>query len=191
MTGDSFAQIAYLVLLGLAVGGYVVVNYRGRLGKAAQHAALWGLIFLGVLAGVGLWDDIRTTVAPVQRVEDGRIEIPRAPDGHYYATTEVNGTPTRFMVDTGATDVVLDHDAAEAAGIDLDGLRYLGQASTANGTVRIAPVLLDSLTLGPVTDEGVRAWVSEGEMPISLMGMSYLQNFSRIEIEGGAMILSR
>ena len=106
-------------------------------------------------------------------------------------TTVVNGAQTRFMIDTGATDVVLDHDAAQAAGIDLGGLRYLGSASTANGTVRIAPVMLDSVTLGPVTDEGVRAWVSEGEMPISLLGMTYLQNFAKIEIEDGSMILTR
>jgi aspartyl protease family protein len=130
-------------------------------------------------------------VAPVQRVQNGVIEVPRAPDGHYYVTAEVNGAPIRMILDTGATDLVLSHEDAEAAGIDLAGLTYFGQAATANGRVRIAPVRLDSIELGPVVDRNFRAFVSEGEMPGSLMGMAYLQNFSRIEIENGALVLTR
>ena len=83
------------------------------------------------------------------------------------------------------------NDDAAAAGIDLDGLAYFGRAATANGTVRIAPVRLKTIELGPVSDKNFRAFVSEGKMPASLLGMSYLQNFSRIEIENGALVLTR
>ncbi|MGR3374563.1 TIGR02281 family clan AA aspartic protease [Pseudooceanicola sp.] len=191
MTSYDFGSLVYLVLLGAAIGGYTIVRYRGRMGVMLQHAALWALIFLGVVAAIGLWGDIRHTIAPVQRVQNGVIEVPRSPDGHYYVTAEVNGAPLRMIVDTGATDLVLSHEDAEAAGIDLSGLTYFGQAATANGTVRIAPVRLDSISLGPVTDRNFRAFVSEGKMPGSLMGMAYLQNFSKIEIENGALVLTR
>lgn len=191
MTSYEIGRLAFLGLLLVAIGGYTVLSYRGRLGEMLQHAALWGLILLGAVAVVGLWDDIRHTVAPVQRVQNGVIEVPRAPDGHYYVTAGVNGTPIRMILDTGATDMVLSREDAEAAGIDLAGLTYFGQAATANGRVRIAPVRLDSIELGPVVDRNFRAYVSEGEMPGSLMGMAYLQNFSKIEIKDGALVLTR
>lgn len=191
MSTHDLGSLFYLGLLVMAIAGYAILRYRGRIGEMLRHAALWGLIILGAVAAVGLWGDIRHTVAPVQRVQNGVIEVPRAPDGHYYVTAEVNGTPIRMILDTGATDMVLSADDAEAAGIDLQDLTYFGQAATANGTVRIAPVRLDEITLGPVNDRNFRAYVSEGEMPGSLMGMAYLQNFSRIEIENDALVLTR
>ena len=192
MTQMQTGNLIYLVLLATAIAGFALVTYRGRMGVMVQHAVLWGLIFFGVVAVIGLWGDVRQQILPVQRVQqDGRITVPRAPDGHYYLTARVNGTPLRMIVDTGATDIVLSHDDAEAAGLTLADLTYMGRAATANGTVRIAPVRLEEVSLGPITDRGVRAFVSEGEMPSSLLGMSYLQAFSRIEIEAGALILTR
>ncbi|MWB77259.1 TIGR02281 family clan AA aspartic protease [Pseudooceanicola sp. 216_PA32_1] len=193
MSTDTIMQIAYLSLLMAAIGGYAVVRYRGRLGTMLQHAALWALIFVGVLAGVGLWGDIRTTVMPMQSVSQTgeTIRVPRANDGHYYLTVDINGEPIWLMVDTGATDLVLTRRDAEKVGIDPDALQFLGRASTANGEVGLAPVTLDSVDLGPVHDSRFRAFVSEGAMPMSLMGMSYLQNFSRIEIADGALVLTR
>ncbi|WP_375690268.1 TIGR02281 family clan AA aspartic protease [Pseudooceanicola sp. LIPI14-2-Ac024] len=191
MSSIQFGSLFYLVMLAVFIGGTLVVSYRGRRGTMFQHAAIWGLILLGTVAAIGLWGDIRHTVVPVQRVQNGVIEVPRSNDGHYYLTAEINGTPIRMIVDTGATDMVLRHEDAEKAGIDLNGLRYFGSAKTANGAVRIAPVTLDSVTLGPVTDEGFRAFVSEGEMPGSLMGMTYLQQFSRMSFENGALVLER
>ena len=57
-------------------------------------------------------------------------------------TLEINGTPVRFMVDTGASDIVLSRRDAERVGIDPAALGYLGRARTANGTVPTARVRL-------------------------------------------------
>ena len=62
----EFGRLAYLMILLAAVGGWVMVEYRGRMGFALRSALAWGLIFLGVLAGYGLWSDIRQTVMPAQ-----------------------------------------------------------------------------------------------------------------------------
>lgn len=193
MTGDQIAQITYLVLLGTGIAFWLFVQTRGGFGRMAQYAAVWGLIFLGVIAAVGLWGDIRQTVAPQQSlaVEEGRITVPRSADGHYYMTLEVNGTPTRFVVDTGASQVVLTQAAAERAGIDTESLAYFGRAMTANGEVATAPVRLERLGAGPLAEPGFRAWVNSGEMPESLLGMSYLNRFARIEIAEGELVLVR
>ncbi|MBL3568840.1 aspartyl protease [Rhodovulum sulfidophilum] len=193
MTGDDFGRLIYLVLLATVIAGYFLLSHRRRLGQVAQQAAIWGLIFIGVIAGFGLWSDIRNDVAPRQTVfaDENRIEVPRAPDGHYYMTLRINDVPIRFVVDTGATDVVLTRDDAEKVGIDPQSLQFFGEAHTANGAVRTAPVRLDVVELGPVTDRNLRAFVNSGEMRESLLGMAYLNRFERIEVVRDRMILTR
>ncbi len=187
------ARLIYLALLGVAVVGWLVVHNRQSLGRTLQQAIAWGLIFLGVIAGFGIWDDIRRTVLPAQAVVTGvgQVEVPRAPDGHYYLTLQVNDMPVVFMVDTGASQMVLSRNDARSVGLKLDELAFTGRAMTANGEVRTAPVRLDRVELGDVVDSNVRAWVNQGEMRQSLLGMSYLQRWSRIEITGRALILTR
>ena len=187
------ASLVYLVILGSAIGLWFFAQSRQSLGKLAQQAAAWGLIFLGAIAVVGLWGDIRQSVAPAQTVvaQSGQVELPRAPDGHYYLTADVNGEPVRFVVDTGATQIVLSKSDARRIGLDVDELVYLGRAYTANGEVRTASVTLDSFNIGPIKDSNVRAVVNDGAMAGSLLGMDYLQRFSSVEIGGGKLILTR
>jgi aspartyl protease family protein len=192
MQDFDFDRLTYLLILGSVIVVWFVAQNRASLGKLAQQALIWGLIFVGALAAVGLWDDIRQTVRPMQSVVSGdRIELPRAPDGHYYLTAEVSGVPVRFVVDTGASQIVLSQSDAERIGIDTGALAYLGRAYTANGEVRTAPVRLESMAVGPVRHENLRAVVNEGDMGQSLLGMAYLQRFSSIEITGGRLVLTR
>lgn len=193
MSATDLPQLLYLVLLGAVIAGYFLVSNRHQLGRVSQQAAIWGLIFLGTIAVAGLWPGIRDTVVPRQSyvAGTGTIEVPRAYDGHYYLTMEVNGTPVDFVVDTGASDLVLTRRDALRAGIDADRLAYLGRARTANGTVPLAQVVLKSVRLGEMTDTGVQATVNGGEMQTSLLGMSFLERFGRIEISGNELRLTR
>lgn len=193
LTGDDFGNLIYLVVLGGVIAFWFFTSGRHSMNKVLQQMAVWALIFIGVIAAYGMWGDIRQTVVPQQSVfENGaRFELPRARDGHYYATAMVNGIPIRFVVDTGATGVVLRKTDAQAAGIDLGGLAFLKEAMTANGLVRIATVRTESFGLPGAELDRFRVDVNEGQMSQSLMGMSYLQTFERIEISGGTLVLTR
>jgi len=193
MNSDQIAQLVYLGLLVTVIAGYFFMNSRMRMGKTMQMAGIWALIFVGAIAGVGLWQDIRATVLPQQSVfvDQGEVVVPQARDGHYHLNINVNGQPVGFVVDTGASEIVLTRDDATRVGLHPDDLNFLGQAMTANGMVETALVRLDEMVLGPFTDLGVRASVNGGEMSKSLLGMSYLQRFDRIEITDNRMILSR
>jgi aspartyl protease family protein len=190
---ENWGRLVYLGLLFIAVGGYFALEIRRRPGRTLQQAAIWGLIFLGTLAAVGLWSDIqRQVVIPEQAVmTDGKIEVNQAPDGHYYLTAGVNGMPIRFVVDTGASQIVLTQKDAARAGIDTNGLAYIGQASTANGVVATAPIRIDSFDLGPIHDQNLRAVVNRGQMDTSLLGMTYLTRFAKVEFSRGKLILQR
>lgn len=193
MDGDQIARFAYLALLGLAVGGWFFAESRRSLGRSAKHATIWGLIFLGVIAAAGLWSDIRDDLAPRQSVMEGsgEIVVPRHLDGHYYLTLDINDAPVRFVVDTGATEMVLTRQDARRVGIDVDDLLFTGRARTANGVVETAPAWLDEVTLGPVVDRGVRVSVNGGAMENSLLGMTYLQRFDSLRIEDNRLVLTR
>lgn len=193
MTTEDWARLGYLALLGAALAGWFIAQARANLSRSLQQAAVWGLIFLGVIAVAGLWGDIRRVTLPQQAVVDtaGQITVPRGPDGHFHLTLRVNDAAIRFIVDTGATDLVLTRADAARAGIDLADLVFLGRARTANGEVRMAPVVLDQVTLGDITDRRIRAFVNAGDMTASLLGMSYLARFARIEIAGNTLVLTR
>ena len=193
MTATDYGNLAYLVLLGAVIVFWFFIQNRQSLNKTLQHGAVWGLIFVGVVAAFGLWGDIRQTAQPQQLVmEDaGRIEVPRGPDGHYYLMLDINGTPVRFVVDTGATGMVLTQDDAARIGLTEDDMIFYSEAMTANGPVRTAPVRLEDVALGPFHGRDVRAFVNEGEMSKSLLGMEYLNRFARLEINGGRLILER
>lgn len=190
MTGDNIASLLYLSLLGGVIAAYFFAQSRNNLGKQAQQAAIWGLIFVGVVAVAGLWSDIRQDVAPRQNIAvSGEIEVPRQVDGHYHMRLGINGTPVDFIVDTGATDLVLSREDAQRVGFDPDSLAYTGRAQTANGTVAMARVVLDEVALGDTATYDVGASVNGGEMRGSLLGMSYLQRFGRIEIADDTLTL--
>ncbi len=185
-------QATYLTLLVVAIGGSYLVANRNNFGKTVQQAAIWVLIFIGIVGAYGLWNDISGDVTGRQALlSDDRIEVSRQLDGHYYLTLDVNDTSVRFVVDTGASMMVLSEGDARKVGINTDDLGFFGRANTANGVVSTAPVTLDQVSLGPFTDNNVRAVVNGGELDQSLLGMTYLENFAHIEIANGKLVLTR
>ena len=194
MSGDSLASLGYLALLLVALGGAYLASHRQSVGKSLQMALVWGMIFLGCMAVYGLWGDISRDYGrnslPITQ-QDGAIALPRAPDGHYYVTAEVNGAAIDFLVDTGASDIVLSRADAARIGFDLEKLAFLGSARTANGVVPIAYSRLKTIQLGHYLDQGISVAINGGEMEKSLLGMSYLGLFGRIEIAQDQLILRR
>lgn len=192
MSGEDLGSLAFLSLMGLAIAGSYFVSQRASLGRAAQQIAIWGLIFVGVIAAYGMWGDIeRNIISRQSENEGGQVSVPRSGDGHYYLRLEINGEPVDFVVDTGATQLVLTKDDARRVGINPDELNYLGTANTANGIVRTANVRLNEVVLGPIIDQDVPAVVNGGEMEGSLLGMSYLGVFESIEIRANELVLTR
>lgn len=192
MNGDDTANLIYLGLLGGALSLSYIVASRTNLGKTLQQAGIWVLIFMGAIAVFGIWPEIKNTLAPKQTyIGTSTIVLPKARDGHFYMTLQINDVPIKFVVDTGASQVVLSREDAAKIGIDPADLAFLGTASTANGMVRTAAVRLDTVVLGDIRDDRLRAVVNEGELFGSLLGMSYLGKFESITIKQNELILTR
>ena len=191
MEKNEFASLIYLSVLATIILGSVVMSRRGELGKVFRQASVWLLIFMGVVALVASWQDIRQSgqSMSIQQYRDGSIIIPKELDGHYHLTLTINDRDINFLVDTGASDIVLTRQDAARIGFDPDRLDYWGKAKTANGTVRLATVRLGTVRLGGLVDKNIRASVNNAAMEKSLLGMSYLSKFHTIEITKNQMIL--
>ena len=110
-------------------------------------------------------------------------------NGHYRVNAEINGEKVDFMIDTGATSVVLTMNDAEKIGFNLDDLTFVAPASTANWVVYNAPIRLNALSVGPIRVESVEGFVNQGELDISLLGMSFLNRLSGYEVKNGLLTL--
>ncbi|WP_246212753.1 retropepsin-like aspartic protease family protein [Marivivens donghaensis] len=185
-------RLTYLGLIVIAVLIGVLATSRGRFGQVARNFGIWAVIIGGLTFAVGTYQGAGFMPFQTQaELQDGRIELTMQRDGHYYLTALVNGVPIEFVVDTGASHVVLTEEDAKRLGFKSDDLRFVGSATTANGIVQTAPVRLETVELGPILDRNVRAVVNGGPMRDSLLGMSYLSRFEKIEITRGRLILTR
>ncbi len=194
MDTDQTMRLVYLSVWGTVLISYFLIARTQSLGQSLRHLLLWGLIIVGVAAGYGLWQDI-TQQNDVVVSGDGEVILRAGRNGHFHLGLEVNGTPVRFIIDTGASDLVLSQEDAARVGLDPQSLPYLGQARTANGIVGLARVTLDEVALLhdglEIRDSNVSAFVNEGELDVSLLGMGYLRRYARIAIEGDRLILER
>ncbi len=116
------------------------------------------------------------------------ITLDRAPDGHFYADAQVNGTTVHFMVDTGATGVALSADDARRVGLPFFSSEFSAVGRGASGEVRGKIVTLDRVTLGGKSVENVSGAILEGS-EMSLLGQSYLGRMGSIEITGDRMVI--
>lgn len=193
MTSDNIFQLVYFVILLLAIGGSMITLYRGQVGRMIRQFLIWVAICAALVIGYENKHLFEGWLLPETQSVDqqGNVTLLRNAQGYFQVRALVNDAPVDFVIDTGASLIVLSQADATSVGFDVDSLRYDGVASTANGEVRFAQVLLDSFAIGDSVDVGVGASVNAGELSTSLLGLAYLDRFSRIVIEADRMILER
>ena len=105
-----------------------------------------------------------------------KIVLTAGTGGHFLTPGAINGRPTQFLVDTGATSVSMSVQEAERLGIDYKK-GQLGRSSTANGTVTTYLVKLASVRIGDVEVYDIDGNVVPAGMPYILLGNSFLTRF--------------
>ena len=114
------------------------------------------------------------------------------PQGHFQTQARVNGRRVGFLIDTGASQVVLRASAAAQAGIRPIPADYTTVVSTANGTIKAAPAKLDRVEIGDITVFDVPALVLPDEvLSQNLLGVSFLSRLKRYEVANGKMLLEQ
>ena len=186
-------RIIALVLLAIVV----LALFRQRFPNALQSAAVWALIALVLVLAYtyrfelrDVSDRVLAELIPGRAVTRGHtVEVARGTGGGFAVATQVNGARIAMVLDTGASAVVLTQEAARTAGLPLEVLNYSVHVDTANGRARAAPVTLDKVSIGGITERSVPALIAQGGLRTNLLGMSFLNRLQSWEVRGDRLLL--
>jgi aspartyl protease family protein len=194
---DKVARfIALAALLILVSAGFAF--RRISFNKATKYAGTW-LVIVGILSlGYAFRSELKMAgdrvlgeLLPGYNIASAPqvVEISASNNGHYMIDSLVNGRPLRFMVDTGASVVVLSPGDAERLGFKLDTLSFDRPMRTANGLVQGASIKIRRITIGTIEMYDVPAIVNGAKLSHSLLGMSYLERLHSFEIRDARLTL--
>jgi aspartyl protease family protein len=111
--------------------------------------------------------------------------------GHFKVDARVDGRAVDFLVDTGASAVVLRESAAARLGIFVRPSQYTGRTQTANGVARYAPVKLNRVEVEGIVVRDVDAAVmSDDALQVNLLGMTFLSRV-RFTYDRGRLVLEQ
>jgi aspartyl protease family protein len=113
-----------------------------------------------------------------------------AQDGHYYLNVKIKNNEVRFMIDTGASDMVIDEKIALKLGYDLRNINYNKIFQTANGQSYGASISFDEVDVSGIKFYNVQASITNSDLVIPLLGMSFLQKFYKYEFFRDKLILT-
>jgi len=192
LSHDS-GSLALKLALAIFVGGLVITLYRERLSKALEALLFWAVLGLLLVVGYSyrfelrdVGDRVIAELMPGHVASHGRrVEVVRGHGGDFAVGAHINGARVPMVLDTGASSVVLTQEAAKAAGLPLEVLVYNVNVDTANGRTRAAPVTLDRLAVGGLTERAVPALVAQpGQLKNNLLGMTFLNRLESWEVRG-------
>ena len=189
----DMSALALKGALVVCAGGLLLVMFREKLSQALEFALFWTVIVLWLVVGYSYRVELKGVADRVmaELVPDVRdVEVTRGMRGDFAVSVRINGAKLPMVLDTGATSVVLTHEAAKAAGLPLEFLNYSVNVDTANGRTRAAPVTLDKLAIGGLTEREVPALVAQpGALHNNLLGMSFLNRLESWEVRGDRLKL--
>ena len=201
LNNDDFVQAMSLVLLMAAIGFRALGG--GNFGETARHLSIWGIIALGFVAGYQYRFELQDVASRVslglvpsrpQSVIDATgakvMAIEKSASGHFEIDAAVNGSDISFLIDTGASGIILTLPDAEAAGINPSSLSYSVPVSTANGMALAAPARIGEIVVGDITRRDMPVLISEqGRLDQSLLGMDFLNTLSGFSVERDRLTL--
>jgi aspartyl protease family protein len=146
----------------------------------------WKLVTVWLLIGTALFLAVQAVQhrAAQSRFSfdtvSGRIELKRAPDGHFHWPGRINGVAVDFLVDTGATGTALPLALAQQAGLELEGAV---RSSTAGGVVEGRLARADVELQGGVVAERLRVAVLP-RLSSPLLGMDVISKLRLTQSDG-------
>ena len=199
LPADQFASLVAAGAFALMISSWVFQEFRGQWIRGVQALVFWAALILGVAGLYGYRGELHevasrlvSDLTPGEPVvgSGGEVTITRRMDGTFVVAGQVNSRDLRFIFDTGASTVVLTAESAQAIGFTPAALNFTVPVSTANGRTTAAPVTLETLRIGSITERRVRALVARpGALRENLLGMTFLERLASYEVRSNRLIL--
>jgi aspartyl protease family protein len=193
MTNDFMLGGVYILMAMMLVVGSLMAR-REPAAKMLKMALAWVVIFAAGFVLFTFRDNFgwvaqrlraEAVGTPVQ--EGGETRIPMAIDGHFWVEATINGHPTKFLVDSGATTTTIDRQTASAAGIEVSTRRDR-YVRTGNGVIRVASGRAKEVSVGGIRRRDVSLEIADND-DLNVLGMNYLSTLSRWSVEGRWLVL--
>ncbi|MFV9875246.1 MAG: TIGR02281 family clan AA aspartic protease [Rickettsiales endosymbiont of Dermacentor nuttalli] len=196
-SSEDILRVLYLILLITAIGiGYIYSLRSEKISIVARNIGLWMIYFIITLSlysykDVILRSKVVSSLFPARAVQlkDGSLMFSRQLDGAFHVEVIINDQKLDCIVDTGATNIVLSPDNVRNIGMEVSNLDFNLPVMTANGRGFVAKSLIPSLEVGSLKLINVNVYINETEMDTCLLGMSFLNRFSKVNIEGENLII--
>ena len=162
--------------------------------RALFNVATAGLICLVVLGDRATLEQLLALVPasleelPIESAP-GELTLKADSRGHFLVTAKVDGQPVRFLIDSGASHVVLSAGDAKRLGLTSKNRDFTDIYRTPGGIIRAAPVTLAEVRIGGLVVRDVRASVSSLDMDVSLLGASFLARLRGYEVNRDRLTL--
>lgn len=125
-----------------------------------------------------------TRTASVQLQIDGALKgIQRADNGLFFVDGSMGSESVRFLVDTGASHMVLSHEAAQK----IDSYARLADTEkllTAGGVVDVDWIVIKEIAFDGHVMKNLKAAIPRKDVGVSLLGQNGLAQFASIHIDG-------
>ena len=187
-----------IVLLAFVSTGIVFAR-QVKLGELARNLMIWTAVGLVLVLGYTYRDELHSVTArvesefvPSEPVADARthtLTLTADSNGDFYVYGAANGKRIRFVVDTGASDIVLSSSDAGRLAVDPATLHFVRGYETANGIGEGAHYTLSELSVGPIEMWNIPVTINRTDMHASLLGMSFLKRLKSFEFAGRKLYL--
>ena len=187
--------LAILAIFITVAGGMMrlPVPVLGRLLQGAGNLGLLAALLLTIAQVTRLTTSSDLALPqlglPKQEVAGGETRIPISGDGHFWLSASINGRPTRFLVDTGATLTAISEQTAMDANVPQKSLRQTVNMRTANGAIRAELATIGELRMGNIVARDLDAVVAPGLGETNVIGMNLLSRLKSWRVENNVLIL--
>ncbi len=164
---------------GQAVGGVKLISV-GNAQAVVEHKGQRETLTLGQTP-------LRANPTPAATPADKRIVLTADSGGHFTTPGQINGQRVQFLVDTGATVVVISESEAQRIGLNYRN-GAPARVKTANGETQGYQLQITQLRINGHTAYNVPAVVLPAQLPFVLLGNSYLSRFD-MRRENDRMVL--
>ena len=183
----------YLLMAIMLVAG-VLIGRRGKLATTIVAALAWITIFGAGFVLFTFRDDLsfvpqrlqaEATGDPVQLGQE--VRVPMSVDGHFWIEGELNGTPVKFLIDSGATMTTVGTQTAALTGLKINPEREQ-LVRTGNGLIRVGVGRADNLDVAGIERRNIGVYVASNDT-LNVLGMNFLSTLRRWGVEGRWLIL--
>lgn len=202
LSSNDWSNFIYLLILVIVL----IISYKSQqdnynlsIKKIIKYIVIWcgfaliALILYGYRYELNeVKNRLYITLFPSKAIvrNHEQLEISIAQDNHFYLIVKINNKPVKFMIDTGASEVVIDKKLAQELGFDLNNLYFDKVFRTANGEVYGSSIYFNEIEVSSLKFYNVSASITNSDLAVPLLGMSFLKRFYKYEFYQGKLILT-